>query len=62
MSINNSDDLIKMLDSLVEKGVGEIKVTTDQSVNQGSCLNECRPGSACYTPTLMEGLDRQLEE
>ena len=62
MSINTSEDLIKMLDALVEKGVGEIKVTTDESIEGGTCLNECRPGCACYTPTLMEGLDGQQEE
>lgn len=64
MRVNNPDELIAMLDSLCEKGVGEIKVkkALDETDQGSTSYNECRPGSACFTPTLMQGLDAKEED
>lgn len=55
------DKLIEQLDRLVEAGSGHINVNIhDDSTNApliDHTYNECKPGSACYTPTLHQGLD-----
>lgn len=56
------DDLIKMLDSGMEKGVGHINVDSDSTkaskdVQTMGCSDCSRTPLACSVPTLQDGLD-----
>ena len=57
------DDLVKMLDSDVEKGVGHVNVEFDEksgspkSVETMGCTDCSRTPLACSVPTLHQGLD-----
>ena len=60
------DDLVDTLDTLIQKGSGHINVHIrddhDASFNVESSMNECKPGSACYTPTIdIDGDDQNTE-
>lgn len=57
------DDLVKMLDSGMAKGVGHVNVDTDQNL-EGSkqvetmgCTDCSRTPLACSVPTLHQGLE-----
>ena len=60
------DDLIETLDTLIQKGSGHINVTIhdeyDASFNVDSTMNECRPGTACYTPTIDIDGDTKIQK
>ena len=57
------DDLIKMLDSGMSKGVGHVNVDCDQQARQSrnvqtmGCTDCSRTPLACSVPTLEQGLD-----
>lgn len=56
------DDLVKMLDSGMEKGVGHVNVDTEagsqsKSVQTMGCTDCSRTPLACSVPTLHDGLD-----
>ncbi len=57
------DDLIKMLDSGMENGVGHVNVDFDAKENQSKnvqtmgCTDCSRTPLACSVPTLEQGLD-----
>ncbi|MCR5278802.1 MAG: hypothetical protein K6E19_05105 [Lachnospiraceae bacterium] len=57
------DDLVRMLDSGVEKGVGHVNVEFDEqsqspkSVQTMGCTDCSRTPLACSVPTLHQGLD-----
>lgn len=58
------DDLVKMLDSGMQNGVGHVNVDTDteeedssKSVQTMGCTDCSRTPLACSVPTLHEGLD-----
>ncbi len=56
------DDLVKMLDSSIENGVGHINVDTDEvssskTVQTMGCTDCSRTPLACSVPTLHQGLD-----
>ena len=57
------DDLIKMLDSGTENGVGHINVESAQTGNKSKevqtmgCTDCSRTPLACSVPTLHQGLD-----
>ena len=62
---NNSmiDDLVKMLDAGMEKGVGHVNVDFDAKSEQAKdvqtmgCSDCSRTPLACSVPTLHQGLD-----
>ena len=57
------DDLVRMLDSGVEKGVGHVNVEFDEqskapkAVQTMGCTDCSRTPLACSVPTLHQGLD-----
>ncbi|MBQ3898726.1 MAG: hypothetical protein II741_02665 [Lachnospiraceae bacterium] len=57
------DDLIKMLDSGMEKGVGHVNVLADEKqedtcdVQTLGCTDCSRTPLACSVPTLHDGID-----
>lgn len=57
------DDLVKMLDSGMAKGVGHVNVDYDSTKKQSKnvqtmgCTDCSRTPLACSVPTLQEGLD-----
>lgn len=57
------DDLVKMLDSGMAKGVGHVNVDVDgagkqsKNVQTMGCTDCSRTPLACSVPTLQEGLD-----
>jgi hypothetical protein len=57
------DDLVKMLDSGMENGVGHINVNCDEEEQQAKrvqtmgCSDCSRTPLACSVPTLHQGLD-----
>ena len=57
------DDLIKMLDSGMEKGVGHVNIDVDNTGKQSKdvqtmgCSDCSRTPLACSVPTLEQGLD-----
>ncbi|MCD7836384.1 MAG: hypothetical protein LUG83_07015 [Lachnospiraceae bacterium] len=56
------DDLVKMLDSDMTKGVGHVNVDTDagkqsKDVQTMGCTDCSRTPLACSVPTLHDGLD-----
>ncbi len=57
------DDLIKMLDEGVGKGIGHINVDTEDTKKQSrnvqtmGCTDCSRTPLACSVPTLEQGLD-----
>ena len=57
------DDLVKMLDSGIQKGVGHINVDYDNTSKQSKnvqtmgCTDCSRTPLACSVPTLEQGLD-----
>lgn len=57
------DDLVKLLDNDVTKGVGHINVRIDKASTKSKdiqtmgCSDCSRTPLACSIPTLMEGLD-----
>jgi len=57
------DDLVKMLDSDMSKGVGHVNVDFDENENRAKtvqtmgCTDCSRTPLACSVPTLHEGLD-----
>ncbi|MBD5545360.1 MAG: hypothetical protein HDR01_14265 [Lachnospiraceae bacterium] len=56
------DDLIKMLDSGVTRGVGHLNVDVDENnknkdVQTMGCTDCSRTPLACSVPTLHQGLD-----
>ena len=57
------EDLIKMLDEGMSKGVGHVNVDTDtksskdKSVQTMGCTDCSRTQLACSVPTLHQGLD-----
>ncbi|MCR4748627.1 MAG: hypothetical protein K5877_02300 [Lachnospiraceae bacterium] len=57
------EDLIKMLDEGMSKGVGHVNVDTDtksskdKSVQTMGCTDCSRTPLACSVPTLHQGLD-----
>ena len=57
------NDLVRMLDGDITKGVGHINVRTDDSQKESKnvltmgCTDCSRTPLACSVPTLLEGLD-----
>jgi len=56
------DDLVKMLDAGMTKGVGHVNVDTEtdqqsRSVQTMGCTDCSRTPLACSVPTLHQGLD-----
>lgn len=57
------DDLVKLLDSGMAKGVGHVNVNYDETGQQSKdvqtmgCTECSRTPSACSVPTLHQGLD-----
>lgn len=57
------DDLVKMLDADMSKGVGHVNVDTDEgskgskNVQTMGCTDCSRTPLACSVPTLHQGLD-----
>ena len=57
------DDLVKMLDEGMSKGVGHVNVDVDASVKEAKqvqtmgCTDCSRTPLACSVPTLHQGLD-----
>ena len=62
------DDLIKMLDGGMAKGVGHVNVdfdanaTEDKKVQTMGCADCSSNPMACSIPTLHEGIDDSLEK
>ena len=60
---NQIDDLIKMLDSGMAKGVGHVNVETSEDTDEKcdvqtmGCTDCSRTPLACSVPTLHDGLD-----
>jgi len=57
------DDLVKMLDNDIEKGVGHVNVDVDGKLNKSKsvqtmgCTDCSRTPLACSVPTLHQGLE-----
>ncbi len=57
------DDLIKMLDGGMEKGVGHVNVEYDENADEAKsvqtlgCTDCSKTPMACSIPTLHEGID-----
>lgn len=57
------DDLVKMLDEGMSKGVGHVNVDVDASIQESKqvqtmgCTDCSRTPLACSVPTLHQGLD-----
>ncbi|MGL5259599.1 MAG: hypothetical protein ACRC7V_05765 [Lachnospiraceae bacterium] len=57
------DDLVAMLDSGMEKGIGHVNVNVNESTNTTKevhtmgCTDCSRTPLACSVPTLQQGLD-----
>lgn len=57
------EDLVRMLDTDIQSGVGHINVDTDDKLNQSKnvqtmgCTDCSRTPLACSVPTLHQGLD-----
>ncbi len=57
------EDIVKMLDSGITKGVGHINIDVDQNADTAKevqtmgCTDCSRTPLACSIPTLHEGLD-----
>jgi len=57
------DDLVKMLDQDISKGVGHVNVDFDEKATQAKtvqtmgCTDCSRTPLACSVPTLHQGLD-----
>ena len=57
------DDLVKMLDSGMDSGVGHVNVDCDQQAEESKnvqtmgCTDCSRTPLACSVPTLEQGLD-----
>ncbi|WP_099469644.1 hypothetical protein [Konateibacter massiliensis] len=57
------DDIVAMLDSSVEKGVGHLNITANEAqdssktVEQLGCLDCANGDLACSIPTLHVGMD-----
>ena len=62
------DDLIKMLDSGMTKGVGHVNVEVNKNASAAKtvqtmgCADCSSNPMACSIPTLHEGIDDQLEK
>lgn len=63
------DDIVAMLDNMVGNGHGHINVSMDESVNDGEkstvtlgCTDCAKGDLACSVPTLMEGMDEELQD
>ena len=60
---NQIDDLIKMLDNGMAKGVGHVNVETSEDTDEKcdvqtmGCTDCSRTPLACSVPTLHDGLD-----
>ncbi len=60
---NQIDDLIKMLDNGMAKGVGHVNVETSEETDEKcdvqtmGCTDCSRTPLACSVPTLHDGLD-----
>ena len=61
--LNDVNDIVAMLDSMVESGTGHINVTIDPEAGAGKtvetmgCIDCAKGDLACSVPTLMEGMD-----
>jgi DNA recombination-dependent growth factor C len=61
--LNDVNDIVAMLDSMVESGTGHINVTIDPEAEVGKtvetmgCIDCAKGDLACSVPTLMEGMD-----
>ena len=57
------DDLVRMLDEGISKGVGHVNVDVDTSIQESKqvqtmgCTDCSRTPLACSVPTLHQGLD-----
>lgn len=62
------DDLIKMLDGGMAKGVGHVNVEYNENADESKnvqtlgCADCSANPMACSVPTLHEGIDDQLEK
>ena len=64
---NQIDDIVAMLDQMMGDGQGHVNVTIDDAIADGEKttatlgFTDCAIGDlACSVPTLMEGLDEEL--
>ncbi|MDO5154510.1 MAG: hypothetical protein Q4D51_00955 [Eubacteriales bacterium] len=62
------DDIVAMLDSMVESGHGHINISMDEAIKEGEkstvtlgCTDCAKGDLACSVPTLMEGMDEELQ-
>lgn len=61
------DDLVKMLDADMTKGIGHINITVDEPLQEysktqtNSCPGDSGRPMPCSAPTLMEGLDEEAD-
>ncbi len=65
---NQQDDLVAMLDSFVTGGGGHMNVNVDESTEAvkvvdtlGCSDNNINP-TACRVPTLLDGMDEELQK
>lgn len=66
---NQVDDIVSMLDNMMGNGHGHVNVSVDEAVPSGQkteetlgCLDCAKGDLACSVPTLMEGMDEELEK
>jgi len=62
------DDIVSMLDSMVANGHGHINISMDDTIQDGEkstvtlgCTDCAKGDLACSVPTLMEGMDEELQ-
>lgn len=67
--INQVDDIVAMLDNMMGNGHGHVNVSIDETVPSGQkteetlgCLDCAKGDLACSVPTLMEGMDEELDK
>ena len=61
------DDIVAMLDQMMGDGQGHVNVTIDDTIAAGDrttatlgCTDCAKGDLACSVPTLMEGMDEEL--
>jgi hypothetical protein len=65
--LNNVDDIVSMLDSMMANGHGHVNVSVDPNQEVGKtvqtmgCIDCAKGDLACSIPTLHEGIDEYME-
>jgi hypothetical protein len=65
--LNNVDDIVSMLDSMMADGHGHVNVSVDPDQQEGKtvqtmgCIDCAKGDLACSIPTLHDGIDEYME-